>query len=357
MATAPSSAPHPPPVEAPPGSPQGWFARLVERLFYATTPGFALRQLRAEMDEQRRALPAHAARLEVQMAELHAGVRDLGAEISRLARVLQDDAEDVRRQFADHRRHVERQLASLQATLSVQDRVLSRLAEASPAPGPPASPADRPVGQGRPSSLDRLDVALREALQPGRDQARECLRPALESLRRVWPGIPDRPLLDLAPGLGEWLELAVEAGLPAYGVDANACAVERCRQAGLEVLHDDPLAHLRALPDAVLGGVSSWGLPESLALEALLELLAEARRALIPGGALLLVMRDPGRLADPAAAVLDPLRRNLVPPALATVLVGHQGFSAPEILPLPVPEAAGAGARCPAAYALLARRP
>lgn len=329
-----------------------WASRLLERRFNATASGHALRQLGARVDELQRQLPAHAARQEVQLAEVRDQVRDLGAEITRLAKVLQADAEDVRRQFVDHRRHVEHELASLQAALSFHDRRLSRL-------GDPRAATERPSAR---TSLeepgcDRLHLAILEMLQPEREPAKDHLRPVLECLRAVWPGVADRPLLDIAPGLGEWLELAASAGLPAYGVDANGYSVDLCRAAGLSVHHEDPLVHLQALPDSVLGGVSACGSVEAFPLAVVAALLEEARRTIMPGGVVVLIMRDPARLTVPSLYYVDPVRRHFVPEPVARLLIQHEGFSALETVPLSAADANGDGLTLAPGYALLARRP
>jgi SAM-dependent methyltransferase len=49
----------------------------------------------------------------------------------------------------------------------------------------------------------------------------------------------DGPLLDLGCGPGRMVRAALDAGLPAWGVDADAAAVAVCRASGLPVLRRD----------------------------------------------------------------------------------------------------------------------
>ncbi|MGD8563375.1 MAG: methionine biosynthesis protein MetW, partial [Desulfarculaceae bacterium] len=59
---------------------------------------------------------------------------------------------------------------------------------------------------------------------------------------------PEKPLLDIGCGRGEFLELAREAGITARGVDLNPEMAAFCREQGLEVAEADALEYLRQLP-------------------------------------------------------------------------------------------------------------
>ncbi|MDP9386548.1 MAG: hypothetical protein M3Q48_01125 [Actinomycetota bacterium] len=79
------------------------------------------------------------------------------------------------------------------------------------------------------------------------------------------------------------------AGLDAYGVDP----VERAVAAGLEVRTDEALDHLRALPDAALGGLVLSGCVDRLPVGAQFELASLAAAKVAPGGAVVVVSADP----------------------------------------------------------------
>ncbi|MCW2666385.1 MAG: class SAM-dependent methyltransferase [Frankiales bacterium] len=98
------------------------------------------------------------------------------------------------------------------------------------------------------------------------------------------PYFPDGPVLELACGRGEFLELLREAGVPAQGVDLDEGMVEAARAAGLEVAYGDALADLAGRPAGSLGGVFSAHFVEHLQPEAVEQLVADAARALRPGG-------------------------------------------------------------------------
>lgn len=92
------------------------------------------------------------------------------------------------------------------------------------------------------------------------------------------------PVLELACGRGEFLQLLGEAGLAARGVDSDAGMVEAARAGGLEVTDADALEHLRSLPDDTLHGVFSAHFAEHLQPDVLEQVVAESARVLAPGG-------------------------------------------------------------------------
>jgi SAM-dependent methyltransferase len=98
------------------------------------------------------------------------------------------------------------------------------------------------------------------------------------------PWFPEGPVLELAPGRGEFLALLREQGVKAYGVDLDEGMVEVATAAGLDVRLGDALEALRAVPDGTLGGVFSAHFVEHLPAEVVQAVVVEAGRALRPGG-------------------------------------------------------------------------
>ena len=83
---------------------------------------------------------------------------------------------------------------------------------------------------------------------------------------------------------GRLVQALAEAGLDAYGVEPRLTAADAASESGVEVRDGDALAHLRLVPDGVLGGVVLSGCVDRYPLPWLLALLDEATRALAPGG-------------------------------------------------------------------------
>lgn len=141
--------------------------------------------------------------------------------------------------------------------------------------------------------------------------------------------------LDLGCGRGEWLEILAGAGLEARGVDIDDGMLGAARDLGLQVEKMDALSALKAVPDQTLAVVSAFHLIEHLPFGTLRELIAEARRALRPGGILIFETPNP---ENPQVGLvnfyLDPTHRHPLPPALTRFTIDHAGFFRSVILRL-----------------------
>jgi O-antigen chain-terminating methyltransferase len=126
------------------------------------------------------------------------------------------------------------------------------------------------------------------------------------------------PFVDLGCGRGEFLELAAQAGLAAYGVDDDAAAVEGCLARGLKAEQADALEHLRSLDAGSVGALLSTHVVEHLPAEALWPFLAEVERVLRPGGLAIIETPNPSTLITHLASFWrDPTHVRPVPaPAL-----------------------------------------
>jgi SAM-dependent methyltransferase len=100
-------------------------------------------------------------------------------------------------------------------------------------------------------------------------------------------------------------------GLDAYGVEPRLTEADAASEAGIEVRDGDALAHLRLVPDGVLGGVVLSGCVDRYPLPWLLALVDEATRALAPDGRAVILTATPetwGTGASRVAADLAPGR-------------------------------------------------
>lgn len=174
---------------------------------------------------------------------------------------------------------------------------------------------------------DVLYAAFEDRFRGTREDIRERLRvylPELEVLRRLEPS---GPVVDLGCGRGEWLELLDEAGHEALGVDLNRLFLRASEERGLRVIEADALEYLRGCHPESLGAVTAFHLIEHLPFEVLLALLDAARRALRPGGVLILETPNPENLRVGAYSFyIDPTHRNPIPPITAQLMVMERGF-------------------------------
>jgi SAM-dependent methyltransferase len=135
------------------------------------------------------------------------------------------------------------------------------------------------------------------------------------------------PVLDVACGRGEMLELLREQGIAARGVDLDLDMVERCKAKNLPVERADALAYLEAQAPDSLGAVFSAQFIEHLPVAAYARLIELAFARLRPGGRLILETQNPECLAIFSQSFyLDPTHVRPVPPQQVRFLLEEAGF-------------------------------
>ncbi|HEX8615054.1 MAG TPA: class I SAM-dependent methyltransferase [Telluria sp.] len=157
-------------------------------------------------------------------------------------------------------------------------------------------------------------------------------QPFYAPLAALYPGAT---VLDLGCGRGEWLELLGEQGFAPFGVDLDDGMLAACRERGLQVELTDALSALRVRPDASVAMVSAFHLVEHIDFDAVRDLIAEARRVLLPGGLLVMETPNPENLVVGASSFyMDPSHLRPIPPPLLEFVVGFAGFARQKVLRL-----------------------
>jgi SAM-dependent methyltransferase len=232
---------------------------------------------------------------------LHARLRQLADALVRYAQRVQPlvDARDrVATALATTRSELilesfDRRLESLggrlTGLLALRDRVELVSEELRAIGGALAHRAEAPrvAAVARRAAADSVYTAFENRFRGSADEIRERLAAHAEAFAGK------APVVDLGCGRGEFLEVLRDRGIAARGVEGNASAVSACRDKGLDVVEGDLVDFLRSAPDGALGGVFAAQVAEHLAPTALHTLLAEAHRALRPGGLLLLETPNP----------------------------------------------------------------
>ena len=331
-------------------------ATLTER-----SAGFA-RQLAATEDSVIDSLLGVADSVTSQEKRLKAleGVVDLGEVASRIdaaagalraeldGRVIAAEAitEQNRREVADQQRRIGLMLNAL------RDRV------------PPAVDAQDD------HAMDALYLAFEDRFRGTRADIKQRQRVYLPRLREGGIGQPDRPVLDIGAGRGEFLDLMRDEGLTARGVDSNESMVAACRDAGLDCVEGDALAYLAAQPDGSLGAVTGFHIVEHIPFKTVVRIMDEALRVLVPGGLIIFETPNPANLLTASRYFyLDPTHRNPLPGEMMAMIAEARGFIDAEIVALhpmaarfPGTDRQLAGAldeifHGPQDYALVAKRP
>ncbi len=222
--------------------------------------------------------------------------------------------------FAAFHEAAERETAAARRRAAVQD---ARLAAIEASGG-----ASRPAGAGHGCAGERgtapsgVYSLFEERFRGSPEAIAENQRFYVELVREA-PG----PVLDVGCGRGEFLRLLVEAGIAASGVESNPISVRMCREAGLSVEEGDAVGHLGARPSASLGAVVAFQVVEHWTSAQTFRFLAEARRALRPGGVLVAETINTDSLSALRAFFLDPTHVRPVPPAALAFLAEAAGFS------------------------------
>jgi O-antigen chain-terminating methyltransferase len=183
--------------------------------------------------------------------------------------------------------------------------------------------------------FDAFYVAFENQFRGSRELIKERARIYLNDVRDAGLGHSDSPILDLGCGRGEWLELVIENGFTAEGVDLNAIMVAECKQRGFPVTEGDAIEYLRFLAAESRGVITAFHLIEHLEFRMLVELLRESLRVLRPGGLAIFETPNPDNvLVGSNLFYSDPTHRHPLPKEYTSFLLRSAGFADVVIRPL-----------------------
>lgn len=185
------------------------------------------------------------------------------------------------------------------------------------------------IGDLNDTHLEALYVALEDRFRGSREEIKERFGVYLPFVKE------HAPVIDFGCGRGEWLELLLENGIQARGVDSNSIQAERCRARGLDVADQDLFVYLKTMPDESAGAITGFHIIEHLSFNALIALLNEVLRVLRPGGVAIFETPNPNNVVVGSNYFyLDPTHRHPLPTELMEFLFRNRGFQEIEILPL-----------------------
>ena len=180
--------------------------------------------------------------------------------------------------------------------------------------------------------LDGLYASFEDQFRGPRDevQRRLAVYVPIVNQAQITSGV-----LDVGCGRGEWLQLLKAEGIEAQGVDRNRVFIEECRHAGLDVIEEDALIHLRSLPDESLNAVTTFHLVEHVPFEMLINLIDEVVRVLKPEGMLIVETPNPENfMVGSCNFYADPTHRNPIPSETLQFLLGARGLDIINVLKL-----------------------
>ncbi|NLW48653.1 MAG: class I SAM-dependent methyltransferase [Firmicutes bacterium] len=101
------------------------------------------------------------------------------------------------------------------------------------------------------------------------------------------------PILDIGCGRGEFIEMMIENGIEATGIDINDDMVSYCRDRNLPVLMAEGIAYLDSIENNSLGGIFIAQVVEHLKSDQIIYLITLAHKKLKPQGALVIETINP----------------------------------------------------------------
>jgi O-antigen chain-terminating methyltransferase len=180
---------------------------------------------------------------------------------------------------------------------------------------------------------DSMYVAFEDLFRGTRHEIQQRARVYLPRIREFGLGTPDKPIVDLGCGRGEWLELVKGEGFTALGVDSNSSMIAECFDQGLDVVEQDALEFLQSRDSHSVGVLSGFHIIEHLPNDVLVAVLDEALRVLVPGGFVMFETPNPENLVVGACNFhYDPTHLKPLPPQMMRFIVENRGFVDSEIV-------------------------
>ena len=281
--------------------------------------------------EYLRSVQTHAENLGLQLNQLQL---ELGKNTSetRLARRAAEEITARRSALEQQIVRVEDQFrgdaAFIKATVSEHSAVIERLLRP---PGEVVDAGDNVNGSAD-AELDAFLVSLRDRIRGSRAEVKAHLQFYLPFIAEAAAGSAERPIIDLACGRGEWLELLGERKFTGRGVDTNQVMIAACREAGVDAEHGEPVSYLQSLADASAGAVIGFHLMERISAGELMRLMREARRVLMPGAIAIFESPNCKNLTVGACSFYaEPTHRQPVVPETAACMLESVGFTRVQI--------------------------
>lgn len=189
----------------------------------------------------------------------------------------------------------------------------------------PATPST-PAGEAWPSGTEELDYArFQNQLRGDREELRRRQSFYADLIAETLGGRKGR-VLDVACGDGVLLEVLAAAGFETKGVDLNSAMVSVGNERGLDIVCADAFAFLEAEAEGSWDAITSLQFIEHLKPSALVAFLRLSRRALRPGGVLIVETLNPHTFTAHKWFAMDPTHEKLVFPEWLGILAESAGF-------------------------------
>ena len=180
--------------------------------------------------------------------------------------------------------------------------------------------------------LDAMYVFFEDRFRGTREDIKTRLTVYLPYIEAVQLEAQKASVLDVGCGRGEWLELLIENGYSAKGVDRNKIMIHQCREFGFDVTEMDLLEFLEGQGPNSYEVITGFHIIEHLPFDVLVKLFDESIRILKPGGMAIFESPNPENLLVGACLFYSDAThtRPLVPDSIQ-FLAEQRGFIRTEI--------------------------
>lgn len=151
---------------------------------------------------------------------------------------------------------------------------------------------EKPYQNSVEQSIENNDLYYKEFEERFRGSEKE-IKNRLQVYIQYINKLPIYRCLDIGCGRGEWLELLVDKGYDAVGLDINNDFIERCRSKGLNVKKQDALSYLKQCKDNSFDMISGFHIIEHINTDELNSIIEECNRVLTPDGIIIFETPNP----------------------------------------------------------------
>lgn len=177
--------------------------------------------------------------------------------------------------------------------------------------------------------------AFEDKYRGSRDLIKSRLKVYLPFVVPLLKIYPEARAVDLGCGRGEWLELMLENGFQATGVDIDEEMLVESKKIGLNVACKNAIEYLNSLPENSQVVVSAMHFVEHISFANLQELVRSAFLVLKPGGLLIMETPNPENIVVGSSSFyLDPTHNRPIHPNLLSFLPEYYGFKNTKVIRL-----------------------
>lgn len=270
-------------------------------------------------------------------SELSAIGRDIAAVVTAVDQAAIDAARNIDEQIAEIKHLIQFERLIRQKAFTEFDRrlTLKTKLSGSSLKQNEASSETEPTTSVQ-SLLESFYFLLEERYRGTREEIKQRLYVYRNDLRaaRDRAGVAG-PVIDIGCGRGELLEVLVEDGFQAVGVDSNDTQLEAARRHGCAVIHGDAFDYLQSLEANSVLAVTGIHIVEHIPFPDLVRLMQEVIRVLRKGGVAIFETPNPRNIIVGATNFhLDPTHIRPLPPEVLQILLETVGFAGVETRPL-----------------------